>query len=258
MMIEKNVGHFFDEKSKDYFQGYHGDGPASHSFRIRRERVYQMLGEDFSGKRVLDIGSGPGVMVEYLTAKGAEAHCLDISPEMIAECRHLFDEQKGLHFAVADVGSIPYKDESFDIIIAMGLMEYLFDDRPVLVEMARALKPGGTLIVTLPNQSSPYRLWSRLFYKPVTNTVKKIIKREIVKDVFHREYNVKRYRKMMDDVGLEVDDEVFYNFLLFLSPWERILPQQAARFAGRLEKCGRHPLWKHLGTGFILQARKAE
>ena len=38
-MSHKELAHFFDEKSKDYFQGYHGEGPAGHSFRIRRQRV---------------------------------------------------------------------------------------------------------------------------------------------------------------------------------------------------------------------------
>jgi len=52
----------------------------------------------------------------------------------------------------ADVGKIPFRDETFDLIISMSVVEHLEEPVAVFSELRRLLKPGGTLIVQTPNR----------------------------------------------------------------------------------------------------------
>jgi ubiquinone/menaquinone biosynthesis C-methylase UbiE len=55
-------------------------------------------------------------------------------------------------FHVSFAEALPYPDHHFDALIAPGLLGNIRDDRPVLNEMYRVLKPGGCLLVTVPNR----------------------------------------------------------------------------------------------------------
>ena len=53
---------------------------------------------------------------------------------------------------MGDAQPLPFRDESFDALFAGELVEHLPDPRPALVDFARVLRPGGTLILTTPNR----------------------------------------------------------------------------------------------------------
>ncbi|MFB7617624.1 class I SAM-dependent methyltransferase [Kitasatospora sp. NPDC056181] len=124
-----------------------------------------MLTVDFSrfplapGDRVLDLGCGGGRHAFECYRRGANVIALDQNTEEIAEVRKWFAamEQAGEApegaSAVAMEGNalaLPFEDEYFDKIIISEVMEHIPDDKGVLNEMFRVLKPGGLLAVTVP------------------------------------------------------------------------------------------------------------
>ncbi|WP_405004381.1 class I SAM-dependent methyltransferase [Kitasatospora purpeofusca] len=124
-----------------------------------------MLTVDFSrfplapGDRVLDLGCGGGRHAFECYRRGADVVALDQNAEEIAEVRKWFAamEQAGEApegaSAVAMEGNalaLPFEDEHFDRIIISEVMEHIPDDKGVLNEMFRVLKPGGLLAVTVP------------------------------------------------------------------------------------------------------------
>src|SRR5207248_7985080 len=56
---------------------------------------------------------------------------------------------------------VPYPDGQFDLLLGMGLLEYLDDMNPTFDEFARLLKPGGIAILTIPNRQSLNRFVTR-------------------------------------------------------------------------------------------------
>lgn len=126
--------------------------------RIRRvgldwlspERVAAHLAGDVCGLRVLDFGCGSGVLLDHLA--GARVRVgVDVSQEALsrarARCgRDVFLVRVGIH------GALPFGDETFDLAVSTEVLEHVPDERLVLGEIARVLRPGGRLILTTPHK----------------------------------------------------------------------------------------------------------
>jgi len=101
-----------------------------------------------TGKRILDIGSGKGVTTCYLAENyGCEVVGVDASERMVEYARELArrkDLADRVEFRVADAHNLPFKDESFDIVIA-ECTTVLLDKERAFREFLRVLKPGGCL-----------------------------------------------------------------------------------------------------------------
>ncbi|MFH1752628.1 MAG: methyltransferase domain-containing protein [Candidatus Omnitrophota bacterium] len=253
---ESSVLYKFDQGAANYAAKYEGGGVSSHSFTVRRERVIELL-KGLEGGKALDVGCGPGVMVDYLTGKGFDFYGIDISENMIAQCRERFGRVESARFSVGKVESLEFPDSFFDVVTCMGVTEYIDDDRSALREMARVLKPGGHAIITLPNKMSPYRLWHRLVCnKRLVDLAKRFLGRTDP-TLIHREYTEEAYKGLLSDFGLEVEEVAYYNFNLLLFPLDKLLGRYAAYAASRLEFLSKGGL-RRLGTGFIVKARKTE
>src|SRR3989338_1043389 len=74
---------FFNKTSADYRAEYERETPEGYSFRVRREKVLALLPAG-TGKHILDLASGPGIMIKGLRAKGYRVTCVDAAPDMIA------------------------------------------------------------------------------------------------------------------------------------------------------------------------------
>lgn len=100
------------------------------------------------GGRVLDAGCGFGEWVEFLCRRGYRAEGLDYSPELISRLSETYPQRTWTRGATQ---SMPYPDASFDGIVSWGVIEHDPDGpQRALVEFRRVLKPGGSIIVTVP------------------------------------------------------------------------------------------------------------
>jgi SAM-dependent methyltransferase len=103
--------------------------------------------------RMLDIGCGFGglssAVGQYVGAK--EVHGVDIDPRVVEEAG-----SKGVEVVLQDAGAdaLPYPDGHFDVVMTLGMMDYLVSFDPMLREVNRLLAVGGNVLVALPNLSS--------------------------------------------------------------------------------------------------------
>jgi len=92
--------------------------------------------------KLLDIGCGTGLWPKYLSRFG-NVYCLDNSREAIKFCA-----ARNLNkLIVGQAEELPYKDECFDFVSAIGVVEHLDDDQLLLREINRILKPGGYMVL---------------------------------------------------------------------------------------------------------------
>jgi ubiquinone/menaquinone biosynthesis C-methylase UbiE len=102
------------------------------------------------GERVLDIGSGPGLLTYDMAASvGRDGHVcgIDISEDMLTLSRKRCADQPWTEFRKADATNLPYPDDSFDAAVSTQVYEYVVDIPVALAELYRVARPGGRVVV---------------------------------------------------------------------------------------------------------------
>ncbi len=95
------------------------------------------------GGQVLDVATGTGLVAQALLARGFRVTGLDQSPEMLVRARERFGDRVELVEGSAD--ELPFDDASFDHLTFTYLLRYVDDPAATLAELARVVRPGGTI-----------------------------------------------------------------------------------------------------------------
>lgn len=136
-----------------------------------RHRQAKMVCHVRAGDRVLQVDCGPGVLAARLVAGGALVVGTDLSGEAVrrAQARGILAYQLNL-----DRDPLPFADCSFDVVLSDSQIEHRVDYSRYLDECVRVLRPGGRLIMCVPNTAHwRVRWWllrGRFPYVPDTPT----------------------------------------------------------------------------------------
>jgi methionine biosynthesis protein MetW len=122
-------------------------------------RLQLLLAYVQPGERVLEVDCGPGVLARMMMDKGALVEATEMSREAVQRAR-----EKGVPVQHVDLdaqdGRLPYPDNAFDTVVSNSAIEHRFFHEKHLDECVRVLKPGGRLILCLPNIAHwRCRLW---------------------------------------------------------------------------------------------------
>jgi SAM-dependent methyltransferase len=144
------------------WQSGHEPTPEIHDRMVRA--ILDCL--DVRGKRLLEVGSGTGYDSVRLATLGADVYALDLTPAALELTRELSEtRQVTLSLVAGDTLSLPFRDGSFDAVFSQGLLEHFSDPRPVIRQQARVLRPGGYLLIDVPQRYSLYTLHKRRLMK---------------------------------------------------------------------------------------------
>ena len=112
-----------------------------------------------AGERVLDMGCGAGRHAFEMYRRGADVIALDQNADELSTVSEWFaamrEEGSVPAGAEADVKqgdalNLPFPDGEFDRIVAAEVLEHIPEDEAAIAELARVLRPGGTMAVTVP------------------------------------------------------------------------------------------------------------
>jgi demethylmenaquinone methyltransferase/2-methoxy-6-polyprenyl-1,4-benzoquinol methylase len=92
---------------------------------------------------VLDVATGTGLVAAELRRRGFEVTGVDQSAEMLARARRRFGD--GVELVEASAESLPFGDASFDHLTVTYLLRYVDDPGATLAELARVVRPAGTI-----------------------------------------------------------------------------------------------------------------
>jgi len=183
----------------------------------KRAAVAQLDGIDLQGKEIIDIGCGTGIIAILALDKGAaKAVCGDISEYMIRLAKENakkagYDSDRIL-FSQLDAESLPFDDNSFDIVIS-GMAFGLFPNQEKAVsEMFRVLRPGGLISL---GAHGPEHYW-----EAIDTTIRSLNKRHVLGYRFEFwPRTEKQIHKLMKDTGFrDVETNRFIWRNLFKTP----------------------------------------
>jgi arsenite methyltransferase len=108
------------------------------------------LGRLAAGERVLDLGSGAGtdsLVAAQMVGPSGKVVGIDMTEAMLAKARRAADELgvTNTEFIEGEVESLPFPDESFDVVISNGVIDLIPDKDAVYSEIYRVLVPGGRI-----------------------------------------------------------------------------------------------------------------
>ncbi len=97
---------------------------------------------------VADVGGGTGFMTEALAGLVRRVYLIDASPEMLEVARRNLTHLNNVEFHLGDGLSLPFPDESLDVVFANMYLHHTSDPQVAINEMVRVLRPGGRLVIT--------------------------------------------------------------------------------------------------------------
>jgi ubiquinone/menaquinone biosynthesis C-methylase UbiE len=237
------------------------------SGRCQRSRIYliQKMLASHPGGDLLDAGCGPGIVTHTLlkTRPGAfRAVALDQSPAMVRYCTDSAGDGAPIRPVVGQLERLPYADHSFDVVLAIGCLEYT-NAHSSIREIARVSRAGGLVVISMLNPLSPYRIVEWLLYWPAMRLLGAVEalsgrpaeRRHGARLSGIRAFTARRLRRLVTNCGLEPVDLVHYDITPLVPPfdhWPSMVRMTQLPLSRTVDRGWR----RCMGTAYILTARK--
>jgi 2-polyprenyl-3-methyl-5-hydroxy-6-metoxy-1,4-benzoquinol methylase len=192
------------------------------SFRVRVEVLKECLdGQEIRGSSWLDAGCGTGTLSRILAERGCYVTGVDAAPAMVEKAKSLAAKSELSRLLtfhqVDDVAHMEFRDNSFDGILCSSVLEYLADPGACLLELVRVLRPGGMLMVSVPNRESITRR-----VQVVCRSLGKRLGQDWLKylEISKNWYSVDEFRRELERCGMKTGKVV-----IFAGPFLRRIQQ---------------------------------
>lgn len=228
---------------------YAAGSPNGDFFRERLRLVSDLLDRhapSLPGARertLLDVGCGPGMLVETAVERQLRFVGVDLSFPMAMACHKRLQATRSGQALRGSAEALPLASSAFDLVLCMGILEYLPSIGVALREFHRVLRPGGLLIASMLNPRSPYRIWLRLSQPELCQLTQPHV------------YPEPALVAMTAASGFQVVQLEYYDFNVLPAPFDDRFPRTRATTSRALSGLARSPL-RWLGTGYLFAARK--
>lgn len=164
-----NVGRWNRWWAQQYAAASHFGGDKYHKFLPGRSLKYERLADAIAdlyggcieGKRIIELGSGSGLSLRKLAKRGVLVTGLDYSKVALKFSKFLAqqcDVEDELMLVNGNFNNTGLKDGVFDTVYSSGVFEHFEEPArdKMLYEMVRITKPGGYIVISIPNTKSPF------------------------------------------------------------------------------------------------------
>lgn len=176
------------------------------SLKRRAGRIIEEANPRVS-ERIIDLGCGTGYYL-YLLGNlplNLKLTGFDYDKKALDEARIMLSDKK-INFIVGDLHRMLFKTSSFDKAVCSEVLEHLTDDNLALREIYRILKPGGTLVLSVPSQNYPF------FWDPVNWVLEHFFNTHIRAGFFSglwsghiRLYSLKELKRKVEKAGFKIE-----------------------------------------------------
>lgn len=119
---------------------------------------------NLSGKKVLDVGCGGGILTEGLAKLGAEVTGLDLNPELIEVAKlHLYESQLNIEYVLESVETLAeQRPQQYDVVTCLEMLEHVPDPVSIIKAISKLVKPQGHLFFSTLNRNAKSYLFAIL------------------------------------------------------------------------------------------------
>lgn len=145
-MKSKINNSFYNDLNDDW---YHSNDHAIALLRAEQKVKNQWVKDQIQSlhpkaNSILDIACGGGFLTNEMAKHYPIVHGVDASKTSL-ETAQKFDSTKKVNYQYADAYSLPYENESFDVVCLMDFLEHVEKPKDIIIEASRVLKPNGLL-----------------------------------------------------------------------------------------------------------------
>lgn len=129
---------------------------ARYFHRLKAHVVFRFLQKHRGSRRLLDAGAGRGPYAFYASRFFTEVYCDEYSASELRHAEAYMSQQSinNMHFKHNDLSETDYEDNYFDAIVCSEVLEHIPARERAVRELHRILKPGGTLLISMPQKNS--------------------------------------------------------------------------------------------------------
>jgi ubiquinone/menaquinone biosynthesis C-methylase UbiE len=227
--------------------------PIGHGLAARLQCCVELLG-NLSGKRLLDLGCGTGSLIPLVGASVLEYEGIDVAPAMVdaaRTCIRGLDLGSRFHVQEGNVEALPLPSESFDAVVALGVLGYLDDPRHAIREAVRVARPNALLVISTARQTSVDRRMVSATWAA----------RAAIRRMSGRQAPLPRVvsrtdaatRQLLASAGCTIVSERFFDKRILPYPISRLCPRLASRAAALVEERAR---FKSFAVGYMVAGVK--
>jgi len=159
--MKEKVLEVYNKLAKDYEK--HVDTQSGHNAYYERPAMMKLMPSDMNQLAVLDAGCAAGWYTEQFIKLGSQVTAIDLSPAMVEACKRRVGNEIAV-FSCDLAETLPFKNETFDLIVSSLTLHYIDDWVPTFREFHRIMKPGGQLIFSVHHPFMDFRHFERPDY----------------------------------------------------------------------------------------------
>jgi SAM-dependent methyltransferase len=134
-------------------------GEPSYVWRAGQQRRLMMIQQAAGERRmerILENGCGVGMYVEHLAPEAARIIGLELDFDRAAQAQESLATVANVSIICGVGEHLPLPDDSVDLALSHEVLEHVNDDRAAVCEMVRVLRPGGRMVIFVPNRGYPF------------------------------------------------------------------------------------------------------
>jgi 2-polyprenyl-3-methyl-5-hydroxy-6-metoxy-1,4-benzoquinol methylase len=272
---QKLVDDLFDTQATYWRDTYKEKDISDIIYQLRQAVALKYIDELSLPKttRVLEIGCGAGLMTAALAKRGFLVEAIDHSQSMVdltIEHAKQTDITNRINVCTGDIHELSYENQTFDLIIALGVIPWLHDFQKGLAEIARVITPCGHVILTMDNALRATTLFDPKTFPPAA-LIRSSIRRKLVKARLlsswnpwinappYRQHSPKEFNRSLCEAGLTVMKSTSVGFGPFTFLGNRLFPNGVGmKIHQKLQQYAdnRYPFFRSAGSQYIVLATK--
>ncbi|WP_269623459.1 class I SAM-dependent methyltransferase [Prochlorococcus marinus] len=262
---------YFDSTSDEYTNDYYLS-QQDHPKWARQKEIVFLITKYLQSQntKILDIGCGPGLLEEDLSNLSYKGIGMDISQQMIKISQNRakakgFDES--WEFMLGDCEDTKLQTQSFDCVIASGVIEYMPEDNKLLKEINRVLKVDGLFILNVTNAFGISTVLNRLshYVKGIPGVMKlaNFVKVSLLGSktkakrltFIPRKHIPGNFLRTASRHGFDLVDDIYQGFTLLPAPFDQLLLKLIGKKSVSLEKLN-DTRFRVFGASYLVCLRK--